>query len=266
MFKAKCVSTGEIATVYAVEGSLFLVGSGENFRWEEKDDYAPVADERPDGEPVQEAGAVAPVPEVGAVLTMRHTTSFSLAAFLDGLKAGEIIPAIGDSFTTRLKSGQEVDFVLTDKDSRSYRFESRDCLGRYDPMTKIQRFYDWALRELPDVLRDQLMEVVRPYKTANGMIQEYTSKLFLPSAAEMFPSDECYGDQGLYTQLEWYKDVHNRVRAYEKGGTPDWYWTQSPRSGNATGFCYVYTNGYASSRDASDTHVAAPLCFRIPII
>jgi hypothetical protein len=133
-------------------------------------------------------------------------------------------------------------------------------------MTKIDRFYNAVWDELPDALKDNIMEIVRQYKSADGELMERKCKLFLPSASEIFPADECHGDQGVYEQLEWYKDVHNRIRAYEKGGAADWYWTQSPRSGGATGWCRVSTNGHAGNTVASTTYVAAPVCFRIPRI
>lgn len=194
-----------------------------------------------------------------------YAQQFTLEEMLSRLQSGELGMDVGDYFTTRLKNGMEVDFVCTDKDEHSYRFESRDSLGRYDPMTKIDRFYDAVWAELPDALKDNIMEIVRQYMAPDGELMERKCKLFLPSAAEIFPPDECYGDQGLYEQLEWYKDLHNRVRAYEKGGAADWYWTQSPYSGNTTHWCYVSYYGSAYYL-ASSTSVAAPVCFRIPRI
>ena len=82
--------------------------------------------------------------------------------------------------------------------------------------------------------------------------------------AEIFPEDKCYGDKGLYKQLDYYKDVHNRIRCKQKGDfSPDWYWTSSPRSGNSTNWCGVSTYGSANYNPASYANVAAPICFRI---
>ena len=88
-------------------------------------------------------------------------------------------------------------------------------------------------------------------------------KLFLPAASEIFPPESCYGDKGLYEQMDWYKKVQNRVRAFEKDGDADWYWTQSSYSGNSTYWCYVNYGGHAYCGNASYTGIAAPVCFRI---
>ena len=202
----------------------------------------------------------------GVSVHMCHQNRFDLDDFLKSLQAGRHEMNVGDYFTTRLKKGMEVDFVCTDKDGQSYRFESRDCLARYESMTQIDRFFNAVWAELPDPLTDRIMEIIRLYEEADGSIDAHHCRLFLPSASEIFPADECYGDQGVYEQLEWYKDVHNRIRAYEKGGAVDWYWTQSPRSGNTTNWCSVNANGHANYNSASNTAVAAPVCFRIPRI
>ena len=191
------------------------------------------------------------------------TADKNLAEIISGIKTGSIKLSIGDSISTCMKSGRAVDFVVTDIDDEAYRFESRDCLGRYDPMTKIDRFYTDVWDDLPAALRDNIIETVRCYKDKDGRTQVRTQKLFLPAASEIFPPDSCYGDEGLYTQLPWYADVHNRVRAFEKGGASDWYWTQSAYSGNTTYFCRVNYYGLCHHYYASYTYIAAPVCFRI---
>lgn len=261
MFDAIRKPTGKVIHVYAVEGHKFLIADGEMFLWDDKVNYAPVSGQAPEvkATPKKDNGG-----DVAFVRTCAQ--QLTLEEMLSRLQSGELEMNIGDYFTTCLKNGMEVDFVCTDKDRHSYRFESRDCLGRYDPVTKIDRFFNAVWAELPDPLTDRIMEIIRQYKSADGELMERKCKLFLPSASEIFPADECYGDQGVYEQLEWYKDVHNRVRAYEKGGAADWYWTQSPRSGNTTSWCSVSYYGNACYSGASGTAVAAPVCFRIPRI
>ena len=261
MFDAIRKPTGKVTHVYAVEGHKFLIADGEMFLWDDKVNYAPVSGQAPEvrATPKKDNGG-----DVAVVRTCAQ--QLTLEEMLSRLQSGELEMNIGDYFTACLKNGKEVDFVCTDKDDQTYRFESRDCLGRYDPMTKIDRFFNAVWAELPDALTDRIMEIVRQYKTPDGELMERKCKLFLPSASEIFPPDECYGDQGVYEQLEWYKDVHNRIRAYDKGGAADWYWTQSPYSGNTTYWCRVTNYGIASSYFASTTYVAAPVCFRIPRI
>lgn len=259
MFEAKNKETGKKTTIYAVEGSKFLVEYDGAFRWSSSENYAPVSGQAPEVK-------ATPKKDNGGDVSFVRTYAQQLEEMLSRLQSGKLEMNVGDYFTTCLKNGMEVDFVCTDKDRWTYRFESRDCLGRYDPMTKIDRFFNAVWAELPDVLTDRIVEIVRQYKSADGELMERKCKLFLPSASEIFPADECYGDQGVYEQLEWYKDVHNRIRAYEKGGAADWYWTQSPCSGNTTYWCYVTGAGYAHRYTASNTAVAAPVCFRIPRI
>ena len=90
--------------------------------------------------------------------------------------------------------------------------------------------------------------------------EKYTErcKLFVPAASEIFPPDDCYGDKGLYAQLEWYKNVHNRVRADCKGGDSHWYWTSSPNGSNSGNFCFVSNSGNAFANNASNANGVAP--------
>lgn len=196
-------------------------------------------------------------------LTRRIEEEASLENILDRIKDGSIKLSVGDMLATHFKSGMEVDLVVTAIEDGAYRFESRDCLGRYTPMTRIGDFFAGVWDDLPDVLRDSIIETERPY-SVGGETKSKTLKLFLPAASEIFPPASCYGDKGLYEQLDWYKDVQNRVRAYEKGGDADWYWTQSANSGSTTNFCAVTSLGDATAYNASNTNRAAPVCFRIP--
>lgn len=78
-----------------------------------------------------------------------------------------------------------------------------------------------------------------------------------------FDSADCLGDEGLYKQLEWYKDRRHRMKMDEPGGGSVAYWTSSQRSGNSSYFCLVSGDGGASSNTASRTWLSAPVCFRI---
>ena len=113
-------------------------------------------------------------------------------------------------------------------------------------------------------LRDAIADTERRHYDADGNTVTTLEKLFLPAAPEIFPYDDCYGDMGLYEQLDWYKDVHNRVRALDSGKNADWYWTSSRREGSTTSWCFVSYYGNASYYYASRDWVAAPVCFRIP--
>lgn len=81
------------------------------------------------------------------------------------------------------------------------------------------------------------------------------------AASEVFNEDSCYGDKGLYKQLDYYKDARNRIRVDEDGDTRV-YWLASVRSGDSTRACGVYSNGSASNWDASNS-LRVPVCFQI---
>lgn len=185
-----------------------------------------------------------------------------LSEIVAGIRNGKVKLSVGDAVTTCLKSGKEIDFVVTDIDDEAYRFESRDCLGRYVPATELEGFLADAWNDLPDEIRDNVVETERR-RSVNGEIKTEVKKLFLLAASEIFPPESCYGDKGLYEQMDWYKKAQNRVRAFEKDGDADWYWTQSSYSGDSALWCYVNAYGSAHYNYASYASIAAPVCFRI---
>ena len=190
----------------------------------------------------------------------------SLTDFVEQAKAGAF--KVGDivslPFCDSGSSVKIVEVVVTDVDDTGTRFETRDCLGEYVPMTRMSGFLDRVFAGLPDTLRDAIADTERRHHDTHGRIVTTFEKLFLPAASEIFPRESCYGDKGLYQQLEWYKDVRNRVRALENGKDADWYWTSSRLEGSTTYWCYVNCYGNATHYIASYTYVAAPVCFRIP--
>lgn len=190
-----------------------------------------------------------------------HTLSdFIVQAKGGAFKVGDIVSL---PFCDSGSSVKIVEVVVTDVDDTGTRFETRDCLGEYVPMTRMSGFLDRVFAGLPDILRDAIADTERRHRDTHGRIVTTLEKLFLPAASEIFPRESCYGDKGLYQQLEWYKDVRNRVRALENGKDADWYWTSSRLEGNTAYWCSVGNTGSASAI-ASYTNVAAPVCFRIP--
>ena len=168
-------------------------------------------------------------------------------------------------YQVKLNDGREIDFVVTDEDDETYRLESRDCLGEYVPATQLDGWLDdlWN-HQFPAELKELIVPTQRKHKTPRGKVLDETRYLFLPSAAEIFPEEDCYGDEGLYEQMEYYKIPQNRIRCKQKGDPyPDWYWTSSADSGNSTYWCYTYSSGNAGSTAATNTSIAAPVCFRI---
>ena len=168
-------------------------------------------------------------------------------------------------YQVKLNDGREIDFVVTDEDDETYRLESRDCLGEYVPATRLDEWLaDLWENQFPAELKERIVPTQRKHKPYRGKVIEETRNLFLPSAAEIFPEEDCYGDEGLYEQMEYYKVPQNRIRCKQKGDPyPDWYWTSSAYSGISTNWCYTGSYGAAASYNATYTSIAAPVCFRI---
>ena len=117
--------------------------------------------------------------------------------------------------------------------------------------------------KLPDDLRQVISKATRKYEDNEGNVKEYETLLFLPSASEVFDEDDCYGDEGLYEQMEYYKDRRNRMRGSAEGEDTCNWWLASVRSGNSTFACLVnYDGGGALFWGASDA-ARVPICFII---
>lgn len=116
--------------------------------------------------------------------------------------------------------------------------------------------------KLPDDLRQVISKATRKYEDNEGNVKEYETLLFLPSASEVFDEDDCYGDEGLYEQMEYYKDRRNRMRGSAEGEDTCGWWLASVRSGLSTNACPVSSNGSASYWPASNAY-RVPVCFII---
>lgn len=248
MFEVIEKETGKRRTVYAVQGDRFTVGMEDGFIVRDMAFFAPVPQE----------GSAVPVEATPCTFSTIHRDENDLDALLAGIASGAVRVTLGDMISTRLTDGTEVDLVVTDQDDNTVRLESRDCLGINTSARELDKHLSKVYDLLPAALKKRLVEVERVHLDSDGDKFTERCKLFVPAASEMFPPDECYGDAGLYEQLEWYKDVHNRVRADRKGGDSHWYWTSSPHSGSSSAFCIVYSTGSASSNDASNTYGLAP--------
>lgn len=187
-----------------------------------------------------------------------HTYADSWNQIVRAIKSGLEIH-YGDSFIARLKDGRECELVCIEETDDAYRLESRDCLGGETSAEHLDKYLQDIYDNLPDGLKDAIKPTKRKHRTADGAEYEREEMIFVPAQPEMFPEDECYGDEGLYEQLEWYKNPHNRVRAANRGESDThWYWCSSPTAGNTTYFCGVGTNGTASYNDASNAYGIAP--------
>lgn len=190
------------------------------------------------------------------------------------IKKGVLPIEVGAVVTCELTDGIQAEFVVTDVTDQYVRFETRNFIGgevewnEQDtnkggyPDSDIRGYIDSTIWDLlPEDLQAVISDVDREWKDKDGNCGTYATKLFLPAASEVFDEDNCYGDKGLYKQLDYYKDARNRIRVDEDGDTRC-YWLASVRSGYSTDACYVNGYGAASLWYASDS-LRVPVCFQI---
>lgn len=180
-----------------------------------------------------------------------------------GLKVGDII-------TEKTLDGEEMDLVVVDMGPCWARFESKDCLpvevayndnnrnaGGFADSDVKRYLNEVVFNNLPEELRNVIAEVER--KQENG--KSSLCRLFLPTESEMFGGC-CYSEDDTYSQIEYHKDRRNRIKCNRKGGSPDWYWLASVRSGNSTGCVSVGGSG-ASGHWYASAVLCVPVCFVI---
>lgn len=182
---------------------------------------------------------------------------------------------VGDYKTgNKTSDGQAFTMVVTDVTDDYVRFESRDCLGdevcwnssgstENLATSDVMNYLNEKLwNVLPEEMKKVIDPVVRKHRVPAGNVMEYRTALFLPAASEVFDDDNCYGDKGLYKQLEYYKDRRHRMRGSAEGEDTDCYWLASVGSGISALACAVGSYGDAHGWYASDAlHV--PVCFCI---
>ena len=184
------------------------------------------------------------------------------------IKGGGGTLKIGDIITEKTLDGEEMDLVVVDMGPGWARFESKDCLpvevaynqnnrnaGGFADSDVKRYLNEEVFNSLPEELRNVIAEVER--KQENG--KSSLCRLFLPTESELF-GDCCYSEDDTYSQIEYYKDRRNRIKCNRKGGSPDWYWTASVRSGASTVCVSVDDYGYSDYWHAS-YELYVPVCF-----
>lgn len=210
----------------------------------------------------------------GMVITRMVEETVSWKVIEDDIKNHSEIFKVGDIVRTILTNGDIAEWAIAEITDDYVRFDARDCVGEEYCMndngynsggvadSDMQAHLDdkiWNL--LPEDLKEVISETVRKYAD-DTETKEYKTKLFLADASEVFDPDNCYGEKGLYEQLEYYKNRHNRVKLDSyMGGSAAW-WLSSPYVGNATSFCGVSAAGAAINSHASFAYGVAP-CFII---
>ncbi len=181
---------------------------------------------------------------------------------------------VGDYKKGSTVGGQGFTLVVTDVTDEYVRFESRDCVGEEVewnknggtqlgyPGSDIHKYLNKGLFErLPENLR-KVISLAERKTLRDGEMVYFNTYLFLPAASEVFGEDDCYGDEGLYEQMEYYKDCRNRMRGSAEGEDTCTWWLASVRSGNSADTCVVNGNGYDDYWYASSAY-RVPVCFII---
>lgn len=207
-----------------------------------------------------------------AVLTQTVTTETAInwEELAQKIKDNTSGLKVGDIITEKTLDGEEMDLVVVDMGPGWARFESKDCLPvevAYNQNNRnaggfadsdVKRYLNEEVsNSLPEELRNVIAEVER--KQENG--ESSLCHLFLPTESELF-GDCCYSKDDTYSQIEYYKDRRNRIKCNRKGGSPDWYWTVSVRSGDSTSCVGVLHDGTATYWYAGD-ELYVPVCFVI---
>lgn len=236
--------------------------------------YAKEYDEKHQAPPAEKQGGTA---SASSNVTLRavRTSAVSWEELTRQIKSDDDL-AVGDKVDFQLKTGEKVTVVVTQSTEEYVRFESVDCIGGKEvpwsdagntkcgiAASDVMKYLNeeiWS--QLPEDLQAVIDPMTRKHKDHEGNVQEYEFKLFLPAASEVFDEDECYGDQGVYEQLGYYKDRRHRMKGAVKGEDTEPWWLASVGSGSSAYACGVTGYGYASTWSASGA-LRVPLCFCI---
>ena len=117
------------------------------------------------------------------------------------------------------------------------------------------------LNLMPAEVKAAIREVQKKTSAGNqsSSIQTTNDKLFLLSEIEIFGSTT-YSFAGEGTQYAYYQAGNSKFK--NRSGSANSWWERSPRSSTSASFCFVTSNGNASSYNASySTGVAFGFCF-----
>lgn len=189
-----------------------------------------------------------------ATIRAVQTSAVSWEELARQIKSGDDM-AVGDKVDFQMKTGEKVTVVVTQSTEEYVRFESVDCVGGKEvpwsdagntkcgiAASDVMKYLNeeiWS--QLPEDLQAVIDPTTRKHKDHEGNVQEYEFKLFLPAASEVFDEDECYGDQEVYEQLDYYKDRRHRMKGAAKGEDTEPWWLASVGSGTSTLACHVPT-------------------------
>lgn len=212
-----------------------------------------------------------------AIFRATRTSVVSWEELARKIKSGDEL-MVGDKVDFQLKTGEDVTVVVTQSTDEYVRFESVDCVGGKEVSwsdarnTKCEIADSYVMKflnkevwsQLPEDLQVVIAPVTRKHLDCEGNMWEHEFKLFLPAASEVFDKNNCYGDKGVYKQLEYYKNRRNRMRGAAQGEDTTNYLLASVMLGISSNVCYVSYEGYANGWPKSNP-ARVPICFIIKI-
>lgn len=181
-----------------------------------------------------------------ATITTKETRAFSWAGIdRNALK-------VGAEISETLKNGEAVTFLVMDDGVIGLK----DCLAEEHCMNKTwTNEGGWLACEMRRYLNEDVFALLPDDLQAIIKARSFGKQndaLWLFSEAEIF-GEHIWGkgDEGD-KQLEYFKEPANRVKCDADGDTT-WWWERSPSASSSSNFCYVCSNGFASSSNASNS-------------
>lgn len=113
---------------------------------------------------------------------------------------------------------------------------------------------------IPSGFKALLKEFTNQSGLGNGSssgVEDTLDYCALPAEVEVFGS-QTYSVAGEGAQFKYYETSANRIKKTGDSGSADIWWERSPRSGNSGRFCYVTSDGSASSSGAQYIYGLAP--------
>ncbi len=191
------------------------------------------------------------------------------------LGEGARVISVGDKIPVELKNGETIVLVAVHANpywDNSMAFSFEDCMyneyfmnddGNYQSGYERCDMRCYLENVVLPLLPDELVSVIQPriiqQKPTDGVVHQFTDKLWLLSMAEVFGYNA--NNRGIDigdTQFEYYLKQKNRVKTYRDA--PCYWWLRTPTASGGSLVRYVSTDGSMGSNGASSSFGVAPAC------
>lgn len=141
---------------------------------------------------------------------------------------------------------------------RGYMYKS--STGGWDSSARRSWCNDVYKASIPSDFRSLFKQHKNLSGTKGGSssgTQQTTDYFALPAEIEVFGSTT-YSVAGEGSQFKYYETSANRIKTQGEGGSANGWWGRSASSGSTLYFCFVRSDGTASSTSASSYNCLAP--------